>query len=158
MANIVAEGKAHSSLLCRVHTRLCALPLAQVIETMRPLPIEPIADAARFVCGVAVIRGVPVPVVDAARLLGTEEEPHPARFVTLRTGTRRIALAVTGVLGIRAIPDEAVQQLPPLLRDAGADVVAAIGRLDSELLLVLRSLRIIPNELWATIEAQEPLA
>src|SRR5688572_15607941 len=59
-------------LICRVSTRVCALPLDAVVETMRPLVVEPVAGAPGFVSGLSIVRGEPIPVVDAARLLGTE--------------------------------------------------------------------------------------
>ena len=57
-------------LIFRVLDRLCALSLGHVVETMRPLPIEPLAAAPHFVLGLATIRGSQVPVVDAGRLIG----------------------------------------------------------------------------------------
>ena len=56
--------EAGASLVCRVATRICALPVGVVIETLRPLPLEPIAGAPAFVTGPAIIRGEPVPVVE----------------------------------------------------------------------------------------------
>lgn len=126
---------------------MCALPLAHVVETLRPLPVEPLAGAPAFVQGLCVIRGEPRPVVDAARLLSTPapgEPPTTARFVTVRTGAQQVALAVDAVLGVRTVPPESLQDLPPLLQEACAEAVAAIGRLDAELLLVLRSSRLLP--------------
>jgi len=149
-----AHGSAVSLLLCRVQTRLCALPLDCVGETMRPLPIEPLPGAPRFVLGLAVIRGVPVPVVDATQLLGMAEA-RPARFVTLKAGDRQVALGVDGVLGVRSIAAESLHGLPPLLADAGAGIVAAMGMLDAQLLLVLRGARLVPEELWANLKADE---
>lgn len=140
------------SLLCRVRTRWCALPLAQVIETMRPLPIDPLPGAPSFVLGLAVIRGVPVPVLDAARLLGAPEG-HTTRFITIRTGDRQVAFAVDDVVGTRMIPDSDLQALPPLLREACAKAVAAIGSLDAELLLVLNHARLVSEDLWAKLDA-----
>ncbi len=142
-------------LLCRVRQHLCALPLESVVETLRPLPTEPLAGAPPFVLGVALIRGRPLPVVDLGRLVGGQEA-HPQRFVTIRTGDtgeRQVALAVDGVVGVTAIDPRRFQQLPPLLREAGGDVIEAIGCLDSELLLVLRSARILPEELFRAVAA-----
>jgi purine-binding chemotaxis protein CheW len=102
--------------------------------------------------GLSIIRGAPVPVVNATSLLGGKES-LPTRFVTVKTGDRRIALAVDAVLGVKAIQAASLQELPPLLRDASAEVVAAIGTLDAELLLVLRSVRLVPEPVWATLEA-----
>ena len=88
------------SLLVRAGPRICALSLADVVETMRPGPIEPLAGAPEVVRGLAVIRGAPVPVVDLASLLGDGEHSVPTRFVTVRTGERNVALLVDEVMGI----------------------------------------------------------
>ena len=159
------------SLLFRAGTHLCALPLAHVVETMRPLPIEPIAGGPRFVRGLAIVRGAPVPVVDLACLLNeglsareearsSEEGGAPAaRFVVLRVAGRSVALVVDGVVGVRALSAEALRELPPLLREArdardtgesasdvDASVIESVGTLDAELLLVLRSARLFAFE------------
>lgn len=138
------------TLLCRVGTRLCSLPLEHVVETMRPLPVEPLHGTPSFVCGLAIIRGVPVPVVDAGRLLGTAAA-QPARFVTLKISNRRVALAVDRVLCVSTLPAGSLAELPPLLRETDAEVVSEIGVLDAELLLVLRSARLVPENLWALL-------
>jgi purine-binding chemotaxis protein CheW len=140
--------QADLSLICRVGERLCALPLGHVVETMRPLPVEAIAGAPHFVLGLAVIRGVPVPVVDTAELLGAPAT-SVNRFVTVTVGERWVALAVSSVLGVREVATGSLHELPPLLHEASADVVAAIGRLDAELLLVLNATRLLPADAWA---------
>lgn len=139
-------------LICRVPGRMCALPIEHVIETMRALAIEVVAGAPQFVRGLAVIRGEPLPVVDVARLLGMHET-SPGRFVAFRVGTRRIALAVEAVLGIRAIAVGTLQALPMLLHEAGSDVIATIGLLDAELLVVLRGAKLLPEDDWMQLDA-----
>lgn len=139
------------SLVLRAGAHLCALDLAHVLETMRPLPVEPVAGVPEFVTGVSVIRGEPVPVVDVAALIGGKRRVV-TRFVTADGGRQSVALAVEAVLGVRPFPLELRRTLPPLLRGAGADVVAAVAMADAEPLLVLRSARIVPDEVWAAIE------
>jgi purine-binding chemotaxis protein CheW len=141
------------SLVCRVRTRVCALPLANVIETLRPLPIEPLSGAPLFVCGVSIIRGEPLPVVDGGLLLGAGQA-RATRLVTLRVGARAVALAVDAVLGVRSFERSALHALPPLLREAGEDTVAALGNLDQELLLVLESGRLVPEQIFERIAQQ----
>jgi purine-binding chemotaxis protein CheW len=133
-------------VLCRLATRLVGLPIEHVIETMRPQPIRRLSGAPEFVMGIAVIRGSPIPVLDAGSLLGESASP-PGRFVTLMAGGRTIALSVEAVVGIRSIPSGSLDALPPLLREAGAETITALGTLDAELLLVLRSVRLLPEEL-----------
>jgi purine-binding chemotaxis protein CheW len=131
-------------LLCRAGPHLCALPLEQVIEVMRPLPTEPLADSPPFVRGVAVIRGGPVPVIDLARLLG-QAKSAPARLITVRTGGRVLALAVGEVLGLKRDEETGSKNMVPLMREAAKESVSAIGTLDSEALLFLTTLRLLPE-------------
>ncbi len=144
-----------ASLLCSIGDRLYAIPIAHVVETMRPLPVEPIADAPPFVRGLAIVRGVPVPVVDGARLVGIEaaSAPGSGRFVTVRVADRHVVLTVDRVLGVREFSATALHALPPLLRDAADDVVAAIGALDAQLLFVLRALHLVSASVAASVDA-----
>jgi purine-binding chemotaxis protein CheW len=144
---------ATSFLLCRGRSRLCALPLDSVVETMRPLPIEVLPGCPPFVRGVAVIRGKPTPVADLGVLLGAADPPQPVRFVMLKTGGKQVALSVEAVLGIRELTSASLQELPALLREASVDVVSALGTLDVQLLLVLEAARMIPPSVWQVLEA-----
>jgi purine-binding chemotaxis protein CheW len=147
----VSAEETGLSLVCRVGERLCALPLAQVVETMRPMPVSPVAGAPSYVPGVAIIRGDPLPVVDVGAMLGSGGAAA-RRFVTLRVGSRQVALAVGDVVGVRALAPEALAALPPLLRDAAADALSSMGALDHELLLRLDGARVVPEAMWHEIE------
>jgi purine-binding chemotaxis protein CheW len=135
------------ALLFRVRSRLCALPITHVVETMRPLPIEPLANMPIAVKGMAMIRGVPMPVVALSALLD-DDHAVSGRFVTVRAGKDQIALTVDSVLGVRQIALTSLQELPPLLRDADNDAVSAIGAVDAELLLILNATRLVPDGMW----------
>jgi purine-binding chemotaxis protein CheW len=149
------ESGVRPSLICRVGSRLCALPLESVIETMRPLPIRSIEGAPDLVLGVAIVRGSPTVVVEAARLFDGPGS-GPARFVTLRVGERVIALSVDEVIGIRKLSSASLGGVPGLLKEAVGDAVSAIGTLDAELLLVLDGMRLVTPEQLAEL-AEEAL-
>jgi purine-binding chemotaxis protein CheW len=127
---------------------MCALPLEHVVETMRPLPVEPIVDAPTFVRGLTVVRGAPAPVVDLAVVMGLAPSRSTSRFVVLAVDRRRIVLAVDGVIGVRRAVSVKVEEMPPLLRHACGEVVAALGVLDAHLLFVLEASRILPEGDW----------
>ncbi len=146
------ERDAVPVLLFRVASRLCALPLMHVVETMRPLPIESLAGAPVGVKGLALIRGAPMPVVSLSALLEGGDE-DPTRFVTVRTGASHVALAVSDVLGVHRIAAASLRDIPPLLRDADNNALSAIGTADTELLLVLNMARLVPDGLWATLNS-----
>jgi purine-binding chemotaxis protein CheW len=105
------------------------------------------------VLGLCVVRGSPVPVVDTG-LLVSDQATRRGRLVAIRAGNRTIALAVEAVLGIRTIAEEALSRLPPLLRDAATETVTAIGMVDAELLFVLRTGRIVPDDLLDRLDVE----
>lgn len=152
----VRASEKSPALIVTIGARICAIPLHHVVETMRPLPIEPVGGTPGFVRGVSVIRGVPTPVVDLRALLENSASGATyGRFVTLRSGERRVAIGVDGVVGLRSLDAAQLGELPPILRDVGTDLVEAIGARDAQLLVVLRAARIVPDEVWTVLAASE---
>ena len=141
-------------LLCRIGSCIGALAVKDVRETMRPLPIEPLSGAPPFVLGLAIVRGSPIPVIDAGRLLGSSAS-SPARFISLKLEERAAALAVDAVLDIRSLPKGILVDTPPLLREADRRLVSVIGALDAKLLVVLETARLVPDSIWSSIKLQE---
>jgi len=141
-----APEKKHSRdswLLCQAGAHRFALPMANVIETMRMLPVEAVSGPPRLVCGLSVIRGAAVPVIDTARLFDDETARYE-RLVTVRTGERTIAFAASAVFGVRLIKRSEREELPPMLRDA--EVIAALTRSDEQLVFFLRVARALPDD------------
>jgi purine-binding chemotaxis protein CheW len=154
---ILRAAGTERNLLVRVQTRVCAVPLMHVVETMRPLPLQPIAGMPSFVRGVSIIRGVPTPVVDLGVVLGVLGG-IAGRLVTLRLGSRQVALSVDAVLGVRDLDWSTIHELPPLLRGAPQDIIEAIGMLDDEVLMVLRAGWELPDEVWQALSVQESVS
>ena len=149
-------GMGRKALILGVQRRVCAVPLRHVIETMRPLPTEAISGVPSFVLGVAIVRGIPTPVVDLGAVLGTPSQQGGERLVTLRAGNRQVALLVSTVLGVRDLDAlTATQELPPLLQGASQDAIERIGTLDERLLEVLQEGWKLSEEVWQAITAQE---
>lgn len=133
-------------LACRVASHICALPLGDIVETMRPLPLEPFPRAPAFVAGLAIIRGAPTPVVDMRALLG-EPAASGGRFITVRVGERIAALAVDTVLGVHEVDAGRLANLPPLTRDIAGDAASAVASRDAQLMLFFQTTRIFPPSL-----------
>ena len=145
-----------AALLCRARDLLCALPLECLVETMRPLPTTSYPHLPEFVLGVVRVRGTQMPVVDLGALLGSRLPARPARFLSLRLEGRGVILAVEGVVGLRQLEPGSRSNLPPLLSNANPDVVAGLGALDAELVLVLGTARLVPSEAWSDLEIGGP--
>jgi purine-binding chemotaxis protein CheW len=135
-----------------VGARACAFPMHHVAEIMRPLPIKPVAGTPSFVRGVSVIRGIPTPVVDLKALLeNIENSPSYGRFVSLKSEDRRVVIGVDSVVGLKKLDSAQLGALPPLLRDVTTDLIDSFGTLDAQLLLVLRTAHIVPDEVWVSL-------
>lgn len=136
-------------LMFRVGAHRCALPLSEVVEVLRPLPVEALAGAPSGVSGLAIVRGAPMPVVDVAALLGGGGSC--TRFLIARAGERKIALAVDAVLGIRALDPSVWRELPPLVHGACSGVVDRLAELDREAVLALTAATMVPEPIWETL-------
>jgi purine-binding chemotaxis protein CheW len=152
-------------LLCRIGSRIGALSLRDVRETMRPLPVEPLPGSPAFVLGLAIVRGAPTPVVDASQLLGPStppctqySSPSASRFVSIKLGERTAVLAVDAVLDVRSLSAGMLADIPPLLQGGGAELVSVIGALDTKLLLVLEAARLVPDSVWNAIKTPRAFA
>ncbi len=129
-------------LLIPLGLTVWALPVSHVLEVFRPLRIEPLPDAPDFVSGVAIIRGEPTPVVALCRLLGNSHSP-PGRFVLLRSGRIRVAIAVDAVTGVERMPAEEFQAAPQLSSRLSQETLDAMARIDPALLNVLSVSRLM---------------
>ena len=95
------------------------------------------------------IRGATVVVVDLASMLGAAaDEAKQTRVVTLRVGTRVVALAVESITGVREFDRSMLSEIPPLLLQAHPEVLTAMGLLDGELMLVFDGSRIVTDKNW----------
>lgn len=138
------------SLVCRIGDTLCALPLAQVGETMRALPAEPLAGVPPYVRGLAIVRGCPTPVIDAGALL-LESGGSGRRFVTVSPHDRPFMLAVDAVVGVMTLAGDVANALPSLLQTPRLAAIASTATLDGQLLLMLESARVVPEAVWASV-------
>lgn len=145
------QSESQTLLMLQAGSLRCALPLPCVVETLRPLGTQQLANAPEFVLGVCVIRGEVLPVVDLARLLNAATTGH-TRWVVVRTGDRAAALAVDSVLGFRSAGPEMLAGVPALLSNAHPDIITMLGVLDRQLLLMLETAHLVPEDVWASLD------
>ncbi|MGB0890635.1 MAG: chemotaxis protein CheW, partial [Solirubrobacterales bacterium] len=125
-------------LIVDLESKCCAFSAGDVVETMRPLDPEPLHNMPPYMLGIAVIRGLPTPVVDLALLLGDAKTQTTRRYVSIRVeGDRVVALAVPTVPKLRSLASAELTDIPPLLAHADEERIARLGKLDEKLLLVL---------------------
>ena len=148
MAPPAATSADVASLVFQAGPLLCALRLDEVIETMRPLATHPLAGTPVFVSGICIMRGIPTLVIDVARLLGGARA-EISRFVAVRTERGPVAFATGDIHGVRPVSADSSLRHDALLGAAPARLVAAVGTIDAEPVLLLQSMRLVPDEVWA---------
>ncbi|BDG08805.1 chemotaxis protein CheW [Anaeromyxobacter paludicola] len=136
-------------LLVRAGGRVCALPVGDVVETSRPAAVSPLAGTPDCVAGTALLRGAAAPVISLGHLLTGEPPPPPARWVSLRCGGALAALAVEEVLGVAALPADALAR--PALEQAAGGALEGTGQVGRELVFSLRAARLVPEEVWRAL-------
>lgn len=141
-------------LVVQTGARFCALPLEIVEEIMRPLPTESIPDMPPFLKGLAIVRGAPLPILDLAKLLGSTDCVPINRFVVVRLDSRRLAVAVESVPGLRELGCALLLSLARILDEADSPLIGAVGVSDQNLLFVLEAGRMVPDGLWQELESK----
>lgn len=143
-------------LLCRLASSWCALGLDGLGEVMRPQPVDRVAGLPEFVEGLAMIRGLAVPVVNLPQLLCgvTSPEGSKERFVTAQSDGHALALRVDEVAGIFPMTPETWHALPTLLEGIHGDHLAALGSLhNGDLVMLLKRTNLLSEADWETLQA-----
>jgi purine-binding chemotaxis protein CheW len=149
-----ATSAGGAALVFRAGSLFCALRLDEVIETMRPLQTHPVAGTPPFVLGIGILRGVPAPVIDVARLLGGGQA-QVSRCVAVRTERGPVAFATGDVLGVRSALAERGGPPATLPGSTPHQLLAGMATLDARPVLLL-SMRAVSDEVWAAAAAGLP--
>lgn len=134
------ENRSEPFLIVQTGALRCALPLSQVREIMRPLPVRAVPGLAPAVLGVSVIRGTGLPVLSLGRLL-RQNDLTESRFVVLRTPGRDCVLSVGSVHGIASVDASTWQEMPKLL--ARVEAAEQMQAEDGDLMVSLSMARLL---------------
>jgi purine-binding chemotaxis protein CheW len=150
-----APAAGVTALVFRAGPLYCALPLGEVIETMRPLHTRPLAGTPSYVRGLTILRGAPAPVIDMTRLLTGAEAPVD-RYVAVRAGRGPVACATGPVLGVRDVEVAPPEGPAALFTGVSKALIAAVGTVGTEPLLLLHSIAAVPDEVWEAAGGPPP--
>lgn len=121
-----------SFLLLRVGDEYYALPSACVSEIARWRMPTPVPGAPAVLPGIINHRGVVLPVVHLALLLGLPETEagRSTRYLIARHGEVDLALLVDAIIDMVNLPEADREPLPTTLNPQQARLLIAITRLD----------------------------
>lgn len=141
-------------LLVSIGSRICAFPLSNVSETMRPLKTTGLPSAPAFIPGIATVRGALTVVVDG-RALFEEPAGEAGRMVILKQGIRTFGLTVDSVVGIEELDESGSEEWSALLPSLTTAYVQRLLQIGSTFAAVLESGRIVPESVWHALQEFE---
>jgi purine-binding chemotaxis protein CheW len=117
-----------------------AVDLDQVKEILKFRPVTPVPRTKPFVTGVISVRGVVMPVVDLGLRLGMGPTAVTAQTRILVTGDdeQRYGLMVESVAGVERTGAFRVEPPPGVMSPAEAELVEGIGRVGTNMYILLR--------------------
>lgn len=110
-----------------------------VQEIIRLMQITMVPRAPEFIEGVINLRGKVIPVVNMrTRFNKAEHVPDSAtRIVVMELGQKIVGFLVDGVSEVLRIPENTVEDPPPVVAGIGSEYIRGIGKLDNRLLILL---------------------
>ena len=134
-------------LLVRAHAWYCAIPVASVTETCRPLPVQPVEGMPAFVRGITVMRGKTTPVIHLGMMLAGGSIEPGRRFVAVQVRGSPLVFEVDETVGVRHIPRSQLDTTTPLTHGGATDRLDGVGVFNNELLAWLDTARIVQDDL-----------
>ncbi len=123
-SDAVTAGPDRSLVTFRLDRQTYALPLEAVLQIVEMVTITPIPQLDHGIAGVINVRGTPMPVLDARRLLGLPAAPRQLHtpIILAQAGTQPVGLIVDEVLAVLTLPAREIARpsefLPPGLEAA----------------------------------------
>ncbi|MBX7059366.1 MAG: chemotaxis protein CheW [Leptospirales bacterium] len=142
-------------LTLRIAGRLCAMPIAAVLEIIERASLTGIPASPPFVAGMMDMRGRPVLVLDPAqRFFGAPTMPTRASCIVLlqegmTPGKTLCGLLVDSVHDVISLQDTSPAELPDMGYSAQLQFLEGVATIGGEVIFVLK-----PEAIWTREEIQ----
>jgi len=126
-----------------------------VREIIRMQNITRVPGALDFVEGVTNLRGKVVPVIDLRKRLALPagDETKDMRIVVLEVGSEYVGLIVDGVSEVLRVPYSLIEPPSEVVHGPDADYILGIAKLESKLVILLDSDRLLSMDEKQTVSA-----
>ena len=126
-----------------------AVDILKVREINRKISITQVPNAPSFVEGVMNLRGKVIPVIDLRKRLGLAPKVHDnnTRVIVVELDGKIVGFVVDTVREVLRIPRSITEAPPSLIANIESDLIAAVGKLEHRLLILLNLEKLLsPNE------------
>jgi len=125
------------------------VPISQVREIVRLIPITPVPHAPDFIEGVVNLRGKIVAVIDLARRLKLKAamRSDTARIIVVEVEEDTVGMIVDEVTEVLRITQENIEQTPELIAaEIHQKYIKGVGKLGERLIILIDLLRIFSSD------------
>jgi purine-binding chemotaxis protein CheW len=114
------------------------VPIMNVHEIIRMVPVTKLPNSSQFVEGVINLRGKVIPVVDLRKRFGSvqSDQGEQCRIVVVNPNDQVVGVIVDGVSEVLKIPTSNIDPAPAAVTN-GADFITGIGKVEERLLILL---------------------
>lgn len=126
-----------------------AIPIDQVREVIRYVPVEGVSKWTGLLHGIINLRGVVIPILDLRRLLGASgevENTRKTRIIIVDILERTTGIIVDQVDDIAPLTSGDLVPLSSIAMERTSSVLVGVAKLDSKLHLVLDVKKLIHEE------------
>ena len=119
------------------------IPIEDVSEISLPLPVARLPHVPAHVAGLINLRGVMMPVIDLARVMGLPpgEDAGACRLVVVKGDGYQVALRVDEVQGLVRLAESAFRPAPANVARGDAELLDKVAALDDGSMVVVINLR-----------------
>ncbi len=124
------------------------LDILRVQEVIRLREITRLPKAPSFVKGIINLRGDVIPIVDLRDKFGLEHREYTAmtRVIVVDVEGRLIGMVVDAASQVVRIPDDQIDEPPPIAGGMSTDYIKGVGKLDDRMVILLNIDRILSQE------------
>lgn len=122
---------------------LFGVPLREVVEISKLLPIVPVPFSSPLILGVINVRGEILPVIDLKTILRLRKEKEEERVVLVESPKGKVGILVDEVVGVVRIEEEKLEPNPMVGRYS--EFVRNVAQLPYGLISILEFDRIVES-------------
>jgi purine-binding chemotaxis protein CheW len=129
-----------------ISTEIFGIPIAKVVEIVKPQKVFSIPGLPDFLSGVMSVRGLVIPLIDLRRRFGVNSTGKKERIIVTRFGKEKIGLLVDEIREIFTFSAGEISAPPSFFKGFKAEYITGLGSKDDSIIILLDIDRLLSSE------------
>ena len=145
----VFKAKEIQLVVFKIGKEEFGVPISQVREIVRLVPITPVPRAPQFIEGVVNLRGQILAVIDLAKRLNLTPAPRSdkTRIIVVEVEDNTVGMIVDEVTEVLRLPTENIDSTPELITtEVHQKYLKGVGKLGERLLILIELAEVLSHE------------